>query len=945
MKLKEIIKKTAGKNEWCVLSHDGSKSFGCYPTKGKAEKRLAQIEYFKSQEAAGQGQGVGGPKQGDGGINFCVCPSCGKTVGHEKGIPCIEKSCPSCGTKMIGKTKESIMTEAQIREMIAKMQEQIEMEGGIEKVLRAMLVDQYGMSKADAGKLVKAGFDKEAAMGVMEELDMADKLKADYLKLIGMWKSDVKMNTFSDLEFLMKESQVPFTLLEANAEGTVWKVCVIEQGKSYNKTVYTPKALKDMEKIINEADNDGKPIPCNAFKFEETLNHLPETARTFVKGFVENIVGWFKKAKVVGKKLIAELHLDEGAKKIISLLKTAKKKGIAMPFGLSIDGDGDVKDGFDNEPVKEVVGVGSLNSIDCVTFPSAGGKFLALVESICKEEAMYKLLLEMYGRIFPELLEGVDLSKVDLETAKKIIAEAVKKESRAKFDLTEDNVGEAVKFVADLESTIREEKAKAARAPEPKVTPKVEPKVEPKAEGGAEISEALKEAKEAMSAVKKLQEETEAERCKLLLSRVLDESALPDVFKDQIRDEFKEQVFTEEALLAKVNSMEKTVAAFNEGKSTVKVVTDERAKKLDFYQEEMDKLVGEHVVEGKLQPAGGGIWGLSIKKSYVDVTGDEDVSGQMVPGQRGRLHESIVTTDYPYLLANSMTKKMVREYEAGDPMYRKIANIVPLPDFKTQDRIAFGQFENLSTVLEDAAFPELANPSEERAQYAALTKGGFFGISRRSIINDDLREFSKMTRLLGRAALRTLNVFCFDQMLNVSGGVINAGTIYDSTALYTAAHGNITSDPLTWTALDAALTAMWEHKDIDDKLQLGMEPKYIVVPRQLKSTAQRIVNTEKFPGTNNIPVNDVNPVYQSVEILVSPYLRADINNWYLLADPMVWDGLELGFIQGKEQPTVISSNQETAESMFTNDRLRFKIRHEYGIGTLDFRPFYMGTPA
>jgi len=835
------------------------------------------------------------------------------------------------------------MTEAQMREMIAKMQEQIEMNGGIEKVLRAMLVDQYGLSKGDAGKLVKAGFDKEAVGGVMEDLNMADKLKADYLNLIGMWKQDVAIHTHNDLEFLMKESHVPFQLVEANKNGTIWKVCVIEQGKSYNKTVYSKAALKDMQKIINEADKSGQPIPCNAFKLEDTLNHLPDSARTFVKGFVENIVGWFKKAKVVGKRLIAELHLDEGAKKIISLLKTAKKKGIQMPFGLSIDGDGDVKEGFDGEPVLDVLGVKELNSIDCVTYPSAGGKFLALVESIYKEDAMYKLLLEMLGKYAPVLIEGLNLSEASLEMAQKVLEAAKAQDARFDFDLTEENVGDAVKHVADVAATIREESAKVVREPEPKPEPKTAPAPEPKVEDGA-VSEALKEAKEAMDEVTKLREETEAERCKLTLSRVMEESDLPEVFKDQIRDEFKDKTFTEEDLRAKVESMEKTVAAFNENKAQTEVVTTERSKHLDQYQIEMDKMVGEHVVEGVLQPAGGGMWGTSIKKSYQDVTGDMEVSGRAVPGMRGRLHESIVTGDYPFLLANSMTKKLVREYEAGDPMYRKITKIERLEDFKTQDRIAFGEFADLPTVVEDAAFTEFADPSEERAQYAALTKGGFIGISRRAIINDDLRQFSKITRLLGRAALRTLNVFCFDQLMNVSGGVINAGTIYDTLALYVAGHSNITSDPLTWTALDAGLTAMWEHKDIDDELQLGMEPKYLIVPRQLKSTAMRIVNTEKFPG-GSAALNDVNPVFQSVEILVAPYLRGDANNWYLLADPMKFDGLELGFIHGKEQPTIISSTAETAETMFTNDRLRFKVRHEYGIGTIDYRPFYGGFPA
>lgn len=55
------------------------------------------------QEARGEGQGVGGDRQGDGGVNACVCPGCGHEVEHKKGTPCNEIECPECGAAMVGK--------------------------------------------------------------------------------------------------------------------------------------------------------------------------------------------------------------------------------------------------------------------------------------------------------------------------------------------------------------------------------------------------------------------------------------------------------------------------------------------------------------------------------------------------------------------------------------------------------------------------------------------------------------------------------------------------------------------------------------------------------------------------------------------------------------------------------------------------------------------------
>lgn len=49
----------------------------------------------------GQGKGQGGNASGAGGE--CVCPDCGATAPHERGIPCMQKTCPRCGSPMTRK--------------------------------------------------------------------------------------------------------------------------------------------------------------------------------------------------------------------------------------------------------------------------------------------------------------------------------------------------------------------------------------------------------------------------------------------------------------------------------------------------------------------------------------------------------------------------------------------------------------------------------------------------------------------------------------------------------------------------------------------------------------------------------------------------------------------------------------------------------------------------
>lgn len=63
----------------------------------------------------GGGRGQGGGMGGGGGkgrgrmsgplaagaVGTCVCPKCGERLAHERGVPCVQRQCPKCGTALI----------------------------------------------------------------------------------------------------------------------------------------------------------------------------------------------------------------------------------------------------------------------------------------------------------------------------------------------------------------------------------------------------------------------------------------------------------------------------------------------------------------------------------------------------------------------------------------------------------------------------------------------------------------------------------------------------------------------------------------------------------------------------------------------------------------------------------------------------------------------------
>ena len=63
-------------------------------------------KYLEVNEVRGEGQGVGGTKQGDGGADMCKCVDCDNEQVHKKGTPCTEMKCEECGGKMVGINKE-----------------------------------------------------------------------------------------------------------------------------------------------------------------------------------------------------------------------------------------------------------------------------------------------------------------------------------------------------------------------------------------------------------------------------------------------------------------------------------------------------------------------------------------------------------------------------------------------------------------------------------------------------------------------------------------------------------------------------------------------------------------------------------------------------------------------------------------------------------------------
>jgi hypothetical protein len=320
-----------------------------------------------------------------------------------------------------------------------------------------------------------------------------------------------------------------------------------------------------------------------------------------------------------------------------------------------------------------------------------------------------------------------------------------------------------------------------------------------------------------------------------------------------------------------------------------------------------------------------------IREAYVAYTGDGEVTGTVSPHLRVR--EDITTSGFPNALGNTLRRMLLKDYRELDFGIGLIAQFSSVPDFRTQERVRVGYFGDLPTVAtESADYGELTAPTDEKASYSVVTFGGLVTITRKAIINDDLGIVPQIVGRLGRSARRTLAQRVFNLM-------INNAAIYDTVAWFHATHGNLGSTALSAAELDVVRTAMRNRTEKDSGKKLGIGPHVLVVPHELEGLARQ-ENERQYTDASFTP-NRVRFMFgqQSERVIVSPLL-SDANDWYVFANVQEAPTVEVGFLQGQQEPEFFLADQPAAAAVFTSDKIRYKVRHEHEAVVIDFRGAY-----
>lgn len=732
------------------------------------------------------------------------------------------------------------------------------------------------------------------------------------------------------------ESQTELAFRAAQAEGDpsglTWEAVLIAPGLSkHNVPFYWDEAvLEAATPLFVNADVNAYEIKADTYSHVSMLSvdMLEDFKRYLTQnkvGYVEN--AWYEAG--VGIKAIIRFLPDHAW--LPNALKTGAEQGNPNVLGLSIDSR--IK-GYELEldgwTAIWVHSIKNVMSVDVVTYPAAGGRFLRALMARQQEEQntmTLEQLLALIGKARPDLLKGKDTAKMSMEEATALAQMAMQPVEKDKGNSMKD---------------------------EPK------PATPPAGVTQEDLDKRL-EAFEARAA------------CARDLDAQLAGCDLPVPAVARIRAAFDAKTFKPADLTAAIKAEKDYIAAMSA--PVLGLGDDPRAgvgfgqlqkiqlavdKTFGLTRDSLTQLAQMSTLDGRTlfddrraaqdisdywaavpQPRG-------IKELYVMLTGDAEVSGRFQPENIARdlraAQDTVTSSTFSYVLGNTMHRRMVADYRAFDFLVSLlISTSKSVTDFRTQEAVNVGYFGDLPTVEpETGNYAEVDAVTDEESTYSLLQKGNILPVSRKIIINNDIGLIQRLVTRLSRAAARTHAKY-------VWAFFTGNATCSDGTAWFTSGHGNLGATALSFsTALIAykALAAFTE-KDSGESIGLldsGDLKPVLITPVALFDTGEKIAYDDDYFASDDLTTKARNALKGRIEHK-STSILSDANDWGMLLPPSAVDMIEMGYLNGRTEPELFVSDGPTSEQVFMNDTVRYKIRHEYAGAVVDYRSGYKAVVA
>lgn len=285
------------------------------------------------------------------------------------------------------------------------------------------------------------------------------------------------------------------------------------------------------------------------------------------------------------------------------------------------------------------------------------------------------------------------------------------------------------------------------------------------------------------------------------------------------------------------------------------------------------------------------------------------------------------TSDFPVLFENAIHRTLQAAYATTPDTWSRFAGTGTVTDFRLHTRYLRGTFGALDQVNEAGEFKDKPIPDLAKELIKGKTVGNMINLSRQMIVNDDMDIFSGLAVDLGRAAKLTIEIDVY-ALLN-SNPLMN-----DGFALFSSQHGNLAAAGAipSVASFDAIDVAMASQKDLSGNEYLEISPNTLLVPRGLRGAAVTINGSEYDPDAVSKlqKPNIVKGLF--ADIVASKRLAGTA--YYAFADPNVAPAIEVVFLNGVTEPFTDSQDG------WRVDGVEWKVRHDYGVGAVNWRSAY-----
>ena len=291
------------------------------------------------------------------------------------------------------------------------------------------------------------------------------------------------------------------------------------------------------------------------------------------------------------------------------------------------------------------------------------------------------------------------------------------------------------------------------------------------------------------------------------------------------------------------------------------------------------------------------------------------------------------TAAFPTILDNAINKAYVEGHKTVAVTFDQWTKKGSLKDFKTHDNnYLAGPAGEFLEVPEGGELKHDVFKDEKRPTRKLKTYGRQFTLTRQAFINDDIDLVTRVPAKYAASARKTINKQCY-QIL------VNNPAIYDGTALFSKAHGNLvtTGTGITQASMQAMIMALQNQTD-EFGDAIIVRPATLIVPAGMAFDIYTLFNSPTINTEGN--TQSVNPLYRyanNIQVVEDPTINVlcggfgNVMPWWLLGSKDDTDFMEVDYLNGQEIPTI--------RRMETPGTLGFvwDIYLDWGISVMDWR--------